>query len=403
MLIFEEARRTLVSMAKEAPHERVPLAQAVGRVLAADLAAPRDIPPFSHSSMDGFAVHSSAFSGEGPWRIARQGESRAGMTPQQLTRGAAMRIFTGAPLPDGADSVVMQERATFTDTTVTIHEKPVPGKFVRKRGEDIAKGTPALLRGTRIAPTHLALIASLDMATVDVAAKPRVVILATGDEVRPPGTPGKAHSIADSITDALVSVVTRAGGIATVLPSVGDNVEAIVERIRGPLSECDLFVTLGGVSVGDYDFVSAALQKLDVSIDFWKVAIKPGKPLMVARRGGATFLGLPGNPVSALVTFALFGVPYLLALQGAEHPFSPPIRAEITHDYSHEPGRLEFARVVLSRGATGLFVTASQNQASGALVSLANAHGLMEVPLESRGLVAGQHVAVHLLSDLGIG
>lgn len=403
MLIFEEARQTLVAMAKAATCERVPLSQAVGRVLSSDLIAARDVPPFSHSAMDGFAVHSSAFSGEGPWRIARSGESRAGTTPSQLARGGAMRIFTGAPLPDGADSIVMQERATFTDSTVTIHEKPVAGKFVRKRGEDIEKGSHALVRGTRIGPAQLALIASLDVAEVDVAAKPRVYILATGDEVRPPGSPGKMHSIADSVTDALAAIVHRSGGIPTVLPSVGDKIEAIAESIGSVLHECDLFISVGGVSVGDYDFVSAALQKLDASIDFWKVAIKPGKPLMVARRGTSTIIGLPGNPVSALVTFGLFGVPYLLALQGADRPFSQPIRAEITHDYPHDAGRLEFARVVLSRGDTGLFATASHNQASGALISLANAHGLMEVPLESHGLHAGESVAVHLLSDLGIG
>ncbi len=402
MLVFEEARKTLVSMAQRVPTEAIPLAKCAGRILARDLLASRDMPAFDHSSFDGFAVRISDFDEAGPWILTRTGESRAGRSPGGLPAGGAMRIFTGAPIPAGADTVVMQERTSFDDARVTFHERPSEARGIRKQGDDLLSGATLLPRGTRIGPRHIALAASFDIEKLEVHRRPRVTILATGDELRRPGAKAEPHTIADSITDAIALMVERTSAIPTVLPLVEDDLSKITDGMRDALHECDLLITVGGVSVGDYDFVTAALKELDVPLEFWKVAIKPGKPLMLARRGATTILGLPGNPVSALVTFGLFGVPHLLALQGAEQPYAPPIRAQLTRDYAHEPGRLEFARVVLSRGDTGNFVTPASNQASGALVSLALSGGLMEVPLESHGLRAGDNVAVHLLSDLAL-
>ena len=402
MLSFEDAQRRLLSLAPRLAAERVTVDDACGRVLAEEVCAPVAIPAFDHSSMDGYAVASGELEGPGPYSLEVRGESKTGASPPRLVPKTACRIFTGAELPPGADAVVMQEKVTRDGATATFAERPAPGKFVRKRGDDLAAGGIALTAGTRLSPAHLALAAMVDRAFLLVSRRPVVTILGTGDELRSPGSAARPGSIPESNGVALRAMARAAGAIAHVGPYVRDDRAATEAALEAALRTTDVLVTVGGVSVGDHDLVRPALEAIGVTIDFWKVAIKPGKPLAVGRRGDAIVLGLPGNPASAMVTFALFGVPLLRALAGDARPFPPPLTAKVSHAVAHEPGRRAFVRATLSRADGAWMVTPLANQASGAAISMAQADALMCVPQDSPGLVAGTDVDVYPLAALGI-
>jgi molybdopterin molybdotransferase len=312
------------------------------------------------------------------------GESRAGSRDVALLPSeSVMRVFTGAPLGPGADAVVMQEDVTREGDVARFRSRPSQGAHVRKRGEDLAKGDVAIARGTRMRAAHVALAASLDRAWVYVARRPIVAIVGTGNELRPHGSPGAPGSIAESNGCALRAMVYRAGGLARVARFVEDDARATERALAEGLDGSDVMITIGGVSVGEHDLVRPALEKVGVSLDFWKVAIKPGKPLAVGRRGRSVVLGLPGNPVSALVTFALLGAPLLRAMQGDREPIPAPRRGRLTRSVRHAPGRLELVRATLAYDAAGLNVTPLANQASGAPVSLARADALACIPADS--------------------
>lgn len=402
MLRFEDALARILALAPALDVEEVALEDADGRVLGRDLVSPHDLPLFDYSSMDGYAVATRDLVGEPPHRLPVRGESRTGVVPGALEPGTTMRIFTGAMLPGGADGILMQERVVREGDTATLEATVKPGQHVRRRGEDLAKGATALRAGTRLRPAHLSLAASLDLATVPVARRPVVAILATGDELRRPGTPARAGTIPESNTVVLRTMARRAGAIADAHPFVPDDRAATEAAFADALAKADVVVTIGGVSVGDHDLVRPALEAVGVTLDFWRVALKPGKPLAVGRlaRAGkrdAIVVGLPGNPSSAMVTFALFGLPLLRALQGDPRPFPPARRARLTAPVAHEPGRLELARARLD----GDRVTTLHNQASGAVTTMAEADALVMVPLESAGLVAGDEVDVLPLAELG--
>jgi molybdopterin molybdotransferase len=278
---------------------------------------------------------------------------------------------------------------------------------VRRRGDDLRSGAVALSRGTRLRPAHLALAASLDRSELAVASRPDVAILATGDELRRPGSDPIPGTIPESNTVALRAMARRAGARARLFPYVRDDRAATERAFADALADADVVVTIGGVSVGDHDLVRPALEAVGVSLDFWRVALKPGKPLAVGRfartsgRRDAIVLGLPGNPASAMVTFSLFGIPLLRALQGDARPFPATHRARMTHAHAHEPGRLELARATIGYGDDGrLTATTLGNQASGAATSMAQSDGLVLVPLDSNGVPAGAEVDVLLLADL---
>lgn len=389
------------------PLERVALDELDGRVLAEDIVARADSPAFDYSSMDGYAVCSTDPAGRAtPPRLPVVGESKTGSVPSRLAAGSAMRIFTGAALPEGADAVMMQENVTRDGDAAVFAAWPRAGQFVRRRGEDLRTGAAAIAKGTRLRPAHLALAASLDAAELAVAKRPVVAILATGDELRKPGTEPKPGTIAESNTVALRAMAQRAGAVARALPFVPDDRTATERAFATALEEADVVVTIGGVSVGDHDLVRPALEAVGVTLDFWRVAIKPGKPLAVGRfarpgRREAIVLGLPGNPASAMVTFALFGVPLLRALQGDVSPSPRRLRARLSRAHSREPGRLEFARATLAYEAGQLTVTPLGNQASGAATAMARCDALALFPAESSSLPEGADVDVLLVNDLG--
>jgi molybdopterin molybdotransferase len=401
VLSFEEARERVLALAPRLCAERVGLDEVCGRVLAEPVLAREDMPAFDYSAMDGYAVQIASL-GEGTSRLPLLGESRAGSAAFTLAPGSTSRIFTGAPIPDGADAVVMQENIERDGETVVFRERPRAGANIRRRGEDLARGATAILAGTRLRPTHVGLAAACDLAWLSVARRPVVALLGTGDELRPPGLAreGPGKSIPESNGPALRAMATRAGAHARVLPFAPDDRAKMALAFEGALRGTDLLVSIGGVSVGDHDLVRPVLEDLGARIDFWKVAIKPGKPLLVGTRGDAVVLGLPGNPVSAMVTFALFGVPLLRAMQGDTRPFPSPMRARASRDIAHQPGRLDFVRVTIAREADGLVATPVKSQSSGAPSSAADADALLCIEAERGGLKAGDTADILWLDEL---
>ncbi len=405
MLSLAEAQTRLLSLVPAPRMERVALADAGGRVLFEAVRATQPWPLFDYSAMDGYAATLASFVGDGPWTLPVKGESRAGKTPEPLTAGTLMRIFTGAPMPAGADLVIMQEHVARVGDAAELAQRPRAAQHVRRQGEDLEAGSVALGAGTRLGPVELSLLAMLDHATAAVAQLPRVTIVPTGDELRPPGAPGPAGSIPDSNAVALRAMAARCGAHVEVAAPARDERGGLEAHLAQALETSDVVITIGGVSVGDHDLVRPTLEHLGVEIDVYKVAIKPGKPLTVGVRGAGSprpvvVLGLPGNPVSALVTFAMFGAPLLRAWQGHPAPWPLALPAELGAPLRHVPGRLELVRATLDRTGPRLVATPVAHQASGALFGLAQAHALVEVPLEAGDLPAGAEVRVYLLSEL---
>jgi len=379
--------------------ERVPLSEAMGRVLAIDLVAPGPLPPFDHSAMDGYAVATRDLGGTGPWSLAVAGESGAGKPGPALERGSACRIFTGAPIPPGADAVVMQEHVARDGATIRFDRPCRAGQHVRRAGEDLAAGAHAIAAGSRLGAGGLALAAMLGVCEVRVARRPRVTVVCTGDELRTPGDPHRPGSIFESNSAALSALARQAGADVRVAPIARDDPDATGRAIEQGLEGTDVLLTVGGVSVGDHDVVRPALERAGVTLDFWRVAIKPGKPIAVGRRGSAYVVGLPGNPASAIVTFAMFGMPLLRALQGDAQPVARGLRARIETERKRSPDRLEMVRATLAVADGVLVARAHDNQASGAATSLAQSDGLALVPPGEGLLAAGSLVDFVRWSD----
>lgn len=399
LLSFEIARARLLATARRTGVETVDLAEASGRVLASDLVAPLPLPPFDHSAMDGYAVASRDFTTSGPWTLAVHGESRAGSPAPALVPGSACRIFTGAPLPPDADAVVMQENARREGDTLHLDQAVRAGQHVRRAGEDLAKGHLALAAGTRLSAGALALAAMCGTGGIPVLRRPRVTVLCTGDELRRAGDVEQPGTIFESNSVALAALARQAGAEVRIAPIVRDDPDATHAAVRAALEGTDLLLTVGGVSVGDHDVVRPSLERAGASLDFWRVAIKPGKPLAVGRTPSAHVMGLPGNPASALVTFAVFGMPLLRAMQGDARPLAPVVRLAFDGARKRSPDRLEITRasVVLKDGAATL--GAHDNQSSGAATSLAHSEGLAFVPAGEGPLAAGTSVDFMRWSD----
>jgi molybdopterin molybdotransferase len=309
--------------------ERVALGTASGRILAEDLAARLTQPPFDASAMDGYAVRAEDVAAL-PATLRLIGISAAGAGfDDQVGRGEAVRIFTGAPLPQGADTIVIQENAGESRGVVTVKDAE-PGRHVRSRGQDFKEGEVLLAAGTRLGPRELMLAAAMNHAELPVRRKPKVAILATGDEVVPPGSELGKDQIVSSVPIGLATLIERVGGEAMSLGIAKDDPNSLVTLARAG-SAADVLVTIGGASVGERDLVASALKAEGLEIDFWKIAMRPGKPLLFGRLGGQRVLGLPGNPVSALVSAYVLLVPMLermLGVAGEAHPLPEAVLGE---------------------------------------------------------------------------
>lgn len=392
MPLDDALARLLAAAAPLGRTERVDTFDADGRVLAQDLVSALQVPPQDNSSMDGYAVRSADVTAAGVVLPVSQ-RIAAGHAGAPLAPGSAARIFTGAPMPAGADAVVMQEDAESLDdgARVRLNAVPAPGQWVRAAGEDVTRGRAVLQQGERLAPASIGLAAGIGMASLQVAARPRVALFSTGDELVMPGAVPpeamKPGAIYNSNRFFLRALLQRLGCTVTDLGIVPDDRAATLEALRQAADGHDLILTSGGVSVGEEDHIKPAVEQLG-ALDLWQIAMKPGKPFAyghVRRAGGgqAHFLGLPGNPVSSYVTFLLLVRPFLLRLQGAREVALPSLalRADFTLDKADR--RREFLRARRNaQGGLELF----GNQSSGVLTSAHWADGLIDLP-------AGQTIA----------
>jgi molybdopterin molybdotransferase len=389
MHTLEQARAEMLKVIAPLPAETVPLVQAAGRVLAAEVRAAVDLPRFDNSAMDGYAVR-AAEAGKGA-KLRCIGEVPAGSVFEgEIAAGKCVRIFTGSPMPTSANAVVMQEDTRAVGDLIEITDSAKPFEHVRLRGEDVKDGEVIGNAGERLHAGRLQLLGSAGVAEVSVHRKPIVAVLATGDELREPGEDLGAGGIHESNRLALAELIRQCGAAPRVQPLVRDSMEVTMAALQTAFAECDAVVTSGGVSVGEHDYVKAAFEKLGGSLDFWRVKIKPGKPFVFGRLANKPLFGVPGNPVSALVTFLVLVRPALMQLQGAadlELPAHPGVLAD---PLTNRGDRRHFMRVRVDAKGT---VHATGLQASHAVGSLGQANGLVDVPAETN-LAEGDAVEV---------
>jgi molybdopterin molybdotransferase len=411
LISLEEAREQMFAGLDPLPAEEVPLADALGRVLAADLCSRLTLPPWDNSAMDGFAVRAADVAGASrtsPVELPVVGEARAGhATPAAIEATKAMRILTGAPLPKGADAVVPVENTDAAQgvadlpSSVSIYSAVSVGAFVRRAGSDLRAGYPLLSAGSELTPAALAVLAAGGYAEAPVHLRPTVGIIATGDELVPAGVnPGPAQ-IPDSNSVGLAAAARDAGAHVIAFGIAPDSVDAVVARLREAIESADVVCVSGGVSVGAHDVVKDAFGVVG-RVDLWRVAIQPGKPLAfgrtpaTAREHPVLLFGLPGNPVSSLVTFELFVRPVLRRLAGrADVLGRQTVRAVLAEKVTKSAGRRAFLRVNLEQmddGAWRAHLAGAQD--SHVLSALAQADGLAVIPEDEDGLPAGTDVEV---------
>jgi molybdopterin molybdotransferase len=401
MLSVEEARDRILSVVSTVGEERVPLLNALDGVLAEDVTATEDNPPFANSAMDGFALRSddvSDASADRPVPLSIVETIPAGYAPaREVMSGTASRIMTGAMVPAGADAVVMVEKTRVEGNVVFISDKAQRGQHIRPPGESVRAGETILRRGQRIRPAEMAMLAALNVAEPLVFRRPRVAVISTGDELTPLGEPLQPGKIRDSNRYGLYGQVIEAGAEPLDLGIARDDPEVIESRLREGLARADALVTSGGVSVGDYDVVKDVLLKLG-ELRFWRVAMKPGKPQAFGQALGKPVFALPGNPVSSLVVFELFVRPALRKMAGHTDWFRPTRRAVMAEAIEPDAtGRTNYARVVLTEQDGRLTARPTGSQGSGVLRSLVLANGLAVV--EPAGVSANAEVDV-ILTDL---
>ncbi len=400
--------RLLAAVAPSTMTEVLPCTQALGRVLSHDAIAPQHIPAFANSAMDGYAVRSSDLAGAADVvrELAVIGTSFAGRPMDQSGRstddaqqavGTCARIFTGAAMPSGFDAVVMQEdvEAQEDGKRITTREQPAAGAWVRPIGHDVAQGATLMTAGTIIRAQHVGLLASAGITEVEVTRRPRIAVFSNGDELVAPGTRLAPGQIYDSNRLVLIALLQSLPVEVLDFGAIPDQPGAVDTALRAAVDQhADAIITSGGVSVGDADFVRDAASGAG-TIDFWRVAIKPGKPFMFGQIQNAYLFGLPGNPVSTFVTYQLLVKPALWHLCGHQVTPEPTFQARLTHDIERQPGRAEWQRARLAQSETGeLLVTTTGNQSSAMLSSVCQADCFVILPRLQGAVAAGTHVAV---------
>jgi molybdopterin molybdotransferase len=371
-LALIEARVTPVVEA-----EMAPLAEAAGRILARDLVAEMNVPPHANSAVDGFAIIHADLSAEGDTILPVTGRAAAGHPlGRAVARGEAIRIFTGAPMPDGADTVMMQEDCVFEGGHVRLRSGIKKGANRRHAGEDVAGGSVALVAGTRLKPADLGLAAALGNDTLRVYRPLRAALLSTGDEVCEPGMPLAPGAIYDANRVMLKALLQGLGVVVSDLGICADRAAALADTLAAAANEHDLIVTSGGVSTGEEDHVRAAIDKLG-RLDFWRLAIKPGRPVALGQVKGVPLIGLPGNPVAAALTFAILARPLILRLAGAAPtpPLTLPVQAGFA--YRKKAGRREYLRATISRDGGAVIAHKYPRDGAGILSSIVQSDGFV--------------------------
>jgi molybdopterin molybdotransferase len=395
MPLSEALGRVLAAVTPVSDSEQLPIRQALGRVLANDVCSTIDVPGHDNSAMDGYALRSADVPDAGPLRLTLIGASFAGRPfDGRVGEGECVRIMTGAPVPEGADTVVMQERVNADGERVQVNALPSRGTNVRLAGEDIKAGDVAVSAGEQLHPAHIGLLASIGIAHVDVLRRPRVAFFSTGDELCEVGTPTQPGQIYDSNRYTLFGALQRLGAEIVDLGVIRDRPDELEAGFRRAAEGADLILTTGGVSVGDADYVMEIFERLG-RVDFWSVAIKPGRPTVFGTLGDALYLGLPGNPVSVMATFYQLARPAILKLSGLGPQVPILIRATSAATIKTKAGRTEFLRGVLSRDQQGQYaVEKTGPQGSGILSSMAQANCFIVVPEGAEVIEAGSPIDV---------
>lgn len=382
VLSLEEAREKILQGLEPLGSERIDLPSAFERIAAEPISAPVNLPPFDNSAMDGYAVraaevaHATATS---TVTLRVIGKIAAGETFKgEVGPGTCVRLFTGSILPKGADAVVMQEDTkVYDDGTVAVFDKVTPWKNVRFRGEDVKQNSAVVHAGERLSAARISLLAAMGIDSVVVCRQPVIGLLATGSELREPGRPLEGAAIYESNRAGLSALAMRAGAVPKIYPLVPDDLQATATALAEAFEECDVVLTSGGVSVGEFDYVKAAFETLGGTLSFWKVAIRPGKPFVFGTLRGKYLFGLPGNPVASLVTFCLLVWPALLRMQYASSTNPPLHFAKLAQTLVNHGDRRLFMRVVIDQNGEAHSAGA---QASHILSAAARANGLVDVP-----------------------
>ena len=413
MLSVTEARARILEHFRPLETETIPLAQASGRVLAEDVIAAQPVPPFANSSMDGYAVRVrdvASASREQPAALTVSGDIPAGASiPPPLAEGTAARIMTGAPLPEGAEAVVPVEdtddhrdhahAGAPAPPMIRIFKRASPGANIRPVGQDVRAGQGVMSAGTVLRPAEVGVLAALGRAQVRVHRRPVVAILSTGDELCEVGATLRPGQIRDTNSYTLAAAVEQYGGRALRLGIAHDRAEDVRAKLSSALEgSADLILSSAGVSVGAYDVVKEVVEA-EGALDFWRVRMRPGKPVAFGNVRGVPFFGLPGNPVSALVSFEVFVRPAILKMGGHRQLEKPAVRAELLEPL-HSDGRESYLRVVLERRAEGYVARSTGDQGSAVLTSLVKANGLLIVPEGVTEVKAGEVLPVWLLDNL---
>ena len=394
MLTYDQALSQILSQITPLDAVELALNDALGNVLAEDITAPYAMPPFDNSSMDGFAVRYADLAAGTVLPV--QGDIPAGaLSVPELMPGHVLRIMTGAPMPAGADTVVPVEDTETRTAGIAFLEPTRRGQHLRLVGEDVAAGSLVLRANSQIRPAEVGMAAAVGRSVVRAYPRPRVAILSTGDELVEPGLPLQNGQIYNSNAYALAAQVTEAGGLVTQRLHALDTADALREAFD-TCAEADVIITSGGVSVGDYDFVKTVFAERG-TLDFWQVAIRPGKPIAFGQWGRTLFFGLPGNPVSSMVTFELFVRPALRKLRGLTELTRPLVPARLTEEATHTPGRQSYQRAIMSKQDGDSIVTPISRQGSGRIHSMVEANALLFVPAEVAALRRGETVSVLLL------
>ena len=402
LTLLHEAQKTVFEATKTLGLEKVSLLDAFGRVLGEDIIAARDNPPWDNSAMDGFAVRWEDIKQEHaitkPVALKVIEDVPAGtVATRTVGPGQAIRIMTGAPIPKGADTVVKVEETEPSKDTVKIFKEVERGGNIRPQGEDVKKGDCIIAKGTQIRPAEAGMLAILAKSFVLVYQRPRVAILSTGDELADLDERFDDEKIINSNSYGTAAAVQEAGGIPILLGIAKDQPAALKEKISHGLN-ADILVLSGGVSMGDYDFTKAVFKDLGAEMNFWKLAIRPGQPLAFGKIQGKLAFGLPGNPVSSMVTFEQLVRPAMLKMGGHRSYGRPVVQAAFQEKFSKRTDRRHFLRGILSRENDVLTVRTTGDQGSGILTSMVKANGLIDVPEEVERLNPGDIVNVQVLS-----
>jgi molybdopterin molybdotransferase len=400
MITVDEALEKILSHIHNLGIEKVSLSEVLGRVIAEDIYARRNIPPLNNSGMDGYALRSEDIqrtSPQDPVRLEVVEDLPAGfISKKKLERGQAIRIMTGAPIPEGANTVVPVEETKKEGRFVLILKATVPDENIRKSGEDVKKGECVISHGDTIQPAEVGMLASVGRSFVSVYQRPLVAILCTGDELVDVDGELDEIKIISSNSYTLAAQVKECGAIPVQLGIAKDRKEEIEEKLRQGM-RADVLISSAGVSVGDYDFVKEVMKNLGLEMAFWKVAMKPGKPLAFGTIQGKPVFGLPGNPVSSMVSFEQFIRPSLLKMMGHRQIFRPVVEALLQEDIGKKPGRRHFIRAFVSFKEGCYFTTTTGDQGSGILQSMVKANGLIIIPEDQEIVRAGEKVKVQLL------